>query len=79
MVANHTFKSEWFYNVLLTPKFIDVMKNKNNTSIYELLGQNNFPVKGFFYLALSYNDTYQSLNEINLKIHRPRYRCFIII
>ena len=49
------------------------MKNKNNTLIYELLGQNNFPVKGYFYLALSHNDTYQILNEINLKIHRPRY------
>ena len=56
MVANHTFKSDWFYNVLLTPKFIDVMKNKNNTSIYELLGQNDFPVKGFFMLQHFFNE-----------------------
>ena len=36
MVANHTFKSDWFYNVLLTLKFVDVMKNEKNLQLLSL-------------------------------------------
>lgn len=73
MVFNHTFKNSWFYKVFCTPKFIDVMKKENDLSIYELLNDNNFPVEGYFYLAMSHNDTYQIENQVNLGIHHPRY------
>ena len=74
MVFNHLFKNEWTnYNVLYTTKFVDVMKDENNLSIYEILDKNNFPSDGFFYVAISYNDQYYIKNEINLEMHYPRY------
>ena len=36
--------------------FIDVMKMKNNLSIYELLGTNGFPAEKLFYIVLSSYD-----------------------
>ena len=73
MVTNHLFKNEWFYNLLWTSKFIEVMKRQNNLSAYEILNELDCPTEGYFYLALSYNDEYQCANEINLNLHRPKY------
>ena len=74
MVNNHHFKQIWLnYNVLYTTKFIDIVKKENNLSIYELLDKNNFPSKGFFYLAMSYNDQFNIKNELHLQMHHPRY------
>ena len=50
MIANHVFKSTWYYKVFLTEKLVDIMKNENNLSVYELLGKNSFPVDNFFML-----------------------------
>ena len=73
MIRNHLFKDSWFYKVFWTEKFIDVMKIKNNLSIYEILSNNNFSTTNFFYIALSANDEYQIKRPINLELHRPRY------
>ena len=73
MTRNHLFKDSWFYKVFWTEKFIDVMKIKNNLSIYEILSNNNFSTTIFFYIALSANDEYQIKRPINLELHRPRY------
>ena len=73
MIANHVFKSTWYYKVFLTEKLVDIMKNKNNLSVYELLGKNSFPVDNFFYVALSSNDEFNFNQSINLGLHRPRY------
>lgn len=42
MTSGHEFKDTWFYKLFWTEKFIDVMKTKNNLSIYELLGTDGF-------------------------------------
>ena len=73
MIANHVFKSTWYYKVFLTEKLVDIMKNENNLSVYELLGKNSFPVDNFFYVALSSNDEFNFNQSINLGLHRPRY------
>ncbi len=73
MIRNHLFKDSWFYKVFWTEKFIDVMKIKNNLSIYEILSNTNFSTTIFFYIALSANDEYQIKRPINLELHRPRY------
>ena len=73
MIRNHLFKDSWFYKVFWTEKFIDVMKTKNNLSIYEILANNNFSTTNFFYIALSSHDEYQIKRPINLELHRPRY------
>ena len=49
------------------------MKIQNDLSIYELLGNNDFPVEDFFYIGLSSNDVFQFQQSINLQLHRPRY------
>ena len=49
------------------------MKIQNDLSIYELLGNNDFPVKDFFYIGLSSNDVFQFQQSIDLQLHRPRY------
>ena len=73
MVTNHIFKNEWYYNLVCTTKFVDVMKHQNNLSAYEFLNKNDYPVEGYFYLAMSHNDEYYIGNEINLELHRPKY------
>ena len=73
MVNSHLFRPSWFYKLFLTEKLIDVLKTKNNLSIYELLGKNSFPVENFFYIALSSNDVFNCQRSINLELHRPRY------
>ena len=73
IIRNHLFKDSWFYKVFWTEKFIDVMKTKNNLSIYEILANNNFSTTNFFYIALSSHDEYQIKRPINLELHRPRY------
>ena len=57
----------------LTEKLVDVMKIQNDLSIYELLGNNDFPVEDFFYISLSSNDVIQFQQSIDLQLHRPRY------
>ena len=57
----------------LTEKLVDVMKIQNDLSIYELLGNNDFPVEDFFYIGLSSNDVFQFQQSIDLQLHRPRY------
>ena len=47
MTSSHEFKSTWFIRYFWTEKLIDVMKSKNNLSIYELLGNNGFPTEKF--------------------------------
>ena len=49
------------------------MKIQNDLSIYELLGNNDFPVEDFFYIGLSSNDVFQFQQSIDLQLHRPRY------
>ena len=74
MVTNHYFRNTWTkYKLMMTDKFIEIMKNQNNISMYELLDDNNYSPEGYFYLALSYEDEYHIENEINLNIHRPNY------
>ena len=73
MTSSHEFRSTWFYKLFWTQKIIDVMKSKNNLSIYELLGNNGFPTEKCFYIALSSHDEFQFKRPINLEIHRPRY------
>ena len=73
MTTSHEFKDTWFYKLFWTEKFIDVMKTKNNLSIYELLGTNGFQTEKFFYIALSSYDEFHIKRPINLQIHRPRY------
>ena len=73
MITSHLFRPSWFYKLFLTEKLIDVLKTKNNLSIYELLGKNSFPVENFFYIALSSNDVFKCQRSINLELHRPRY------
>ena len=73
MITSHLFRPSWFYKLFLTEKLIDVLKTKNNLSIYELLGKNSFPVENFFYIALSSNDVFNCQRSINLELHRPRY------
>ena len=57
----------------MTEKLVDVMKIQNDLSIYELLGNNDFPVEDFFYIGLSSNDVFQFQQSIDLQLHRPRY------
>ena len=52
---------------------MNVMKTQNNLSIYELLGDQGFPTKKIFYIAISSNDEYHVKRPLNLEIHRPRY------
>ena len=52
---------------------IKVMNDQNNMSAYSLLHENNYPTDGYFYLAMSYYDTYQIRKELNLELHRPKY------
>ena len=73
MTTNHTFKDTWFYKLCWTERFIDVMKTKNDLSIYELLGTNGFQTEKFFYIALSSYDEFHIKRPINLQMHRPRY------
>ena len=47
MITSHLFRPSWFYKLFLTEKLIDVLKTKNNLSIYELLGKNCFPAEIF--------------------------------
>ena len=73
MATSHLFRPLWFYKAFLTEKLVDVMKIQNDLSIYELLGNNDFPVEDFFYIGLSSNDVFQFQQSINLQLHRPRY------
>ena len=73
MITSHLFRPSWFYKVFLTDKIINILKTKNNLSVYELLGKNQFPVENFFYVALSSNDIFNCHQSINLELHRPRY------
>jgi len=73
MTTNHAFKDTWFYKLCWTERFIDVMKTKNDLSIYELLGTNGFQTEKFFYIALSSYDEFHIKRPINLQMHRPRY------
>ena len=73
MITNHKFLDTWYYKVFWTEKFMNVMKTQNNLSIYELLGDQGFPTKNFFYIAISSNDEYHVKRPLNLEIHRPRY------
>ena len=47
VTGSHECKDTWFYKLFWTEKFIDVMKTKNNLSIYELLGTNGFQTEQF--------------------------------
>ena len=73
MATSHLFRPLWFYKAFLTEKLVDVMKIQNDLSIYELLGNNDFPVEDFFYIGLSSNDVFQFQQSIDLQLHRPRY------
>ena len=73
MITNHKFLDTWYYKVFWTEKFMNVMKTQNNLSIYELLGDQGFPTKKIFYIAISSNDEYHVKRPLNLEIHRPRY------
>ena len=73
MIYNHTFKSDWYYNCEMTPKFLDTMNDKHNKSIYEYLNDHNYPVDGYFYLGISRNDKYIFKRPINTNFHRPNY------
>ena len=73
MVFHHPFKANWWYNLIYTDNFVKVMSDENNISAYENLYKNNYPVDGYFYLGMSYNDEYKFERPINLKLHRPNY------
>ena len=73
MATSHLFRPLGFYKTFLTEKLVDVMKIQNDFSIYELLGNNDFPVEDFFYIGLSSNDVFQFQQSINLQLHRPKY------
>ena len=34
LIANHVFKSTWYYKVFLTEILVNIMKYKNNLSVY---------------------------------------------
>ena len=38
MRSSHEFNITWYYKSFWTEQFADVMRSKNNLSIYELLG-----------------------------------------
>ena len=73
MATSHLFRPLWFYKAFLTEKLVDSMKIQKDLSIYELLGNNNFPVEDFFYIGLSSNDVFQFQQSTDLQLHRPRY------
>jgi hypothetical protein len=73
MIYNRTFKSDWYYNCEMTPKFLDTMNDKHNKSIYEYLNDHNYPVDGYFYLGISQNDKYIFKRPININFHRSNY------
>ena len=51
------FKTERIkYNLVMTDKYIEIMKHPNNMSTYDWLNDNNYSSTKQFHLALLYED-----------------------